>query len=166
MKKIAIFGNSGAGKSTLAKQLAESNGLKSFDLDTVAWQPSVPPQRMPLEDSRAEIDRFMSLNESWVIEGCYSDLLELVLPQSNQLIYLNLPIEVCIANAKKRPWEAHKYESKEAQDANLNMLTDWIAQYVQRDDTFSQSSHEKLFEAYSGKKIMLTSNEASRNIFN
>lgn len=56
-------------------------------------------------------------------------------------------------------WEPHKYESKEAQDANLGMLVDWISQYAERSDTFSQESHQKLFDDYAGEKTMLVRNE-------
>ena len=65
---------------------------------------------------------------------------------------MNLPIELCIENAKNRPWEPHKYDSKAAQDANLAMLIDWIAQYNQRTDTFSKSAHQKLYDEFSGNK--------------
>ncbi len=75
---------------------------------------------------------------------------------------MNLPIKACIANAKNRPWEPHKYESKETQDSNLKMLIDWIAQYSERDDTFSEATHKKLYKNYSGKKSMFTSNERNR----
>ena len=85
-------------------------------------------------------------------------MLEIVLPKSSEIIYLNLPVEACISNAKKRPWEPHKYESKEAQDANLDMLIDWISQYAVRNDTFSKSAHEALFRGYKGKKTMYASN--------
>ena len=159
LNRIVIFGNSGAGKSTLARELAESKGLSHFDLDTVAWRPVSPPERRPVDESRQEIESFIEANIGWVIEGCYSDLLEIALPKASEIIFLNLPVETCIANAKKRPWEPHKYESKQAQDANLGMLIDWIAHYSERDDTFSQSSHEALFNSYDGKKTMYTSNE-------
>ena len=101
----------------------------------------------------------MDANRQWVIEGCYADLLKIAIPQSSKIIYLNLPVEVCISNAERRPWEPHKYESKAAQDVNLAMLTAWIAQYTIRDDTFSKSAHEALFDSYKGEKTMYTSNE-------
>jgi hypothetical protein len=94
-----------------------------------------------------------------VIEGCYSDLLEIVTPLSNDIIFLDLPVEECIANAGNRPWEPHKYESKAAQDANLDMLTEWIAQYETRDDTFSRSAHETLFRNHEGRKTRYTAND-------
>lgn len=158
MKKVVIFGNSGSGKTTLAKSLSAAESSAHLDLDTIAWQPVSPPTRVPLEESKREIDIFLDSNESWVVEGCYTDLLELVAGQANEMIFLNLPIKACIENAKKRPWEPHKYDSKEAQDANLVMLIDWIAQYATRDDSFSQRAHQALFDRFNGDKTMWTMN--------
>jgi adenylate kinase family enzyme len=158
VRKILIFGNSGSGKSTLAKALCDSEGLSHLDLDLLAWKPVSPPERKPLAESETEISAFINSNTDWVIEGCYTDLLEIALPFSNEIIFMNLPIELCIENAKNRPWEPHKYESKEAQDNNLDMLINWISQYSRRDDTFSESSHKHLYKSYSGKKSMFTGN--------
>lgn len=159
MKKIVVFGNSGSGKSTLAKALQGSDNLPHLDLDTIAWKPVLPPERKSIAESKQAIDEFLRANQQWVIEGCYSDLLALVLPDASEIFFLNLPIEACIANAKLRPWEPHKYESKAAQDANLGMLIDWISQYETRTDTFSKAAHESLYSCYEGKKTMYTSNE-------
>ena len=159
LKRIVIFGNSGSGKSTLARNLSGTENLLYLDLDTVAWMPGSPPERRPIVEVEREIAAFMGSNECWVIEGCYSDLLDIALPESSEIIFLNLPVEKSISNARKRPWEPHKYESKAAQDANLDMLIDWIAQYSKRDDTFSRSAHQTLFNCYEGKKTMYTSNE-------
>ncbi len=159
MKKIVIFGNSSSGKSTLAKTLSSKEGLVHLDLDALAWLPTTPPQRKPLQESKLEIDEFINLNPSWVIEGCYSDLLDLALPSSNEIIFMNLPVEQCIENARSRPWEPHKYGSKEAQDKNLPMLIDWISQYAVRQDVFSKGSHENLYGNYQGEKTMITKRE-------
>lgn len=159
MRKVLIFGNSGSGKSTLAKKLCVSANLSHLDLDTLAWKSTLPPERKPLMESELEISRFINTNEEWVIEGCYSDLLEMALPSSSEIVFMNLPIKLCIENAGKRPWEPHKYESKEAQDNNLEMLIGWISQYSERNDTFSEVAHKDLYEKYSGKKRAVTSNE-------
>ncbi|MAT95024.1 MAG: shikimate kinase [Halioglobus sp.] len=158
MDKIVIFGNSGSGKSTLAGQLCARHGLAHFDLDTVAWTAQTPPQRRPREECSREIGAFVQQHEGWVIEGCYADLVELALPASTEIIFLDLPVQLCTDNARRRPWEPHKYASKEAQDANLDMLLDWIAQYEEREDTFSRASHAALFERYAGKKTRYTDN--------
>ena len=114
---------------------------------------------MSIAGSFVLISEFLNANEEWLIEGCYCDLLELVTTKADEVIFLNLPISTCIANAKKRPWEPHKYQSKEAQDANLKMLIDWISNYTYRNDTFSKAAHEKLYDEYQGKKIMYVSNK-------
>ena len=133
--------------------------MSHLDLDTLAWLPIVPPERKPLGESESEILNFIDSNDGWVIEGCYSDLLETAIPFSNEVIFMNLPVESCIENARNRPWEPHKYESKEAQDSNLGMLIDWISQYSKRTDTFSEASHTVLYQKYAGKKRMITKNE-------
>ena len=158
MRKVLIFGNSGSGKSTLAKKISGSEGLSHLDLDTLAWKPTALPERKPLKESSLEISNFINLNEGWVIEGCYSDLLEMALPFSNEIIFMNLPLESCIENARNRPWEPHKYESKEAQDNNLEMLISWISQYSKRNDTFSEVAHNRLYGHFSGQKCRVTSN--------
>lgn len=157
--KIVIFGNSGSGKSTLAKCLAYKNKLSHLDLDTIAWKPVNPPERMSISESSVAINDFLSAHNSWVIEGCYSDLLELVTAQANEVIFLNLPVAACIENASNRPWESHKYESKEAQDDNLPMLINWISQYHSRSDTFSKVAHENLYEKFNGIKTVYLSNQ-------
>lgn len=137
MKRILLFGNSGSGKSTLARQLAEMEGLAHLDLDILAWLPTVPPKRAPLAETRKRIQEFMRANESRVIEGCYTDLLEIAGEEADEIVFLNLDIEQCVENARARLWEPHKYESREAQDANLEMLVTWIRQYRKRDDTYT-----------------------------
>jgi len=104
------------------------------------------------------IDEFVASHQGWVIDGCYTDLLELAIARSTELVFMNLPTELCVANASARPWEPHKYESKSAQDANLPMLLEWITQYSQRNDTFSFASHSRLYESYTRKKSIYIDN--------
>jgi len=121
----------------------------------------MPPVRRPLADSAREIAAFIDANERWVIEGCYSDLLSIALPGCTRLIFLNPGVEACIANARARPWEPHKYPSKEAQDANLAMLVEWIRDYQRRRDEFSLQAHRALFDRFAGDKIEITGRHAS-----
>lgn len=162
MKKILIFGNSGSGKSTLAKVISEQEGLAHLDLDVLAWQPSAEkdaaPQRKPIGESKQAIDAFATSNEGWVIEGCYTDLLELLENAANEIIFMNLPVAACQRNARQRPWEAHKYPSKAAQDANLPMLLDWIADYPLREDVFSLQSHQAFYDRFNGPKRLIVEN--------
>ena len=159
MHRIIIFGNSGSGKSTLARHFTSEYGLAHLDLDTLAWQDSSPPERKPIEESFAEISRFINGNQSWIIEGCYSDLLSLAMKTADKVIFLNPGVETCMDNCKSRPFEPHKYESQEAQDKNLEMLLNWVRQYPDRVDEFSLMSHQKLFNEFAGNKTEYLSNK-------
>lgn len=89
MRKILIFGNSGSGKSTLAKQLSAKEGLAHLDLDVLAWLPVSPPERMAIEESKLKIDAFISAHKGWVVEGCYTDLLELLAHDASEIIFMD-----------------------------------------------------------------------------
>ena len=158
MRRIVIIGNSGSGKSTRASELCAAEGLAHLDLDTLAWLPTTPPQRRPLEASKIDILDFTNTHSGWVIEGCYGDLIKIALPFANHLIFMNLSVAQCIENARKRPWEPHKYPSKKAQDENLNMLIEWISHYDKRNDTFSYATHRALYDEFTGTKDMITGN--------
>jgi adenylate kinase family enzyme len=161
VRRILIFGNSASGKSTLAAKLALDSSLAHLDLDSLAWLPTETPQRRPLIQTEALIEEFLVNNDSWVIEGCYTDLLDILKDQASEIVFLNLSIAQCLQNAKSRPWEPHKYDSKEAQDANLEMLLGWIAQYDKRNDVFSLQAHTQFFEGFPGPKTCILSNEDS-----
>ncbi len=158
-RKILIFGNSGSGKSTLAKKLSEAEKITHLDLDELAWESADPPIRRDIADSEKEISKFIRLNDGWVIEGCYTDLLEMAEPFSAEIFFLDVPFEDCVENARSRPWEPHKYESKDAQDKNIEMLIGWIEQYAARDDGTSHKAHADFYKRYSRKKQLLNSNK-------
>ena len=149
--RLVVFGNSGAGKSTLARSLTEE-GLPHLDLDTLAWEPTTPPTRAPLARAGAEIHAFVERHDRWVVEGCYADLIALVLDRATKLVFIDASVETCQAHARMRPWEPHKYPSPEAQDANLPMLLEWIAGYPSRDGPLGRASHVALFQAFDGDK--------------
>lgn len=163
MSKLLIVGNSGSGKSTLARRLAEQHSLAHLDLDTLAWKAVSPPQREEHSIAKSKIDDFTDSHSFWVIEGCYTDLLRLV-EGATQLIYLDLPTHTCIANAQSRPWEPHKFESKAAQDANLEMLLNWIQDYDVRTDTFSKRQHDEFFHCFAGEKSRVTTNQEASQL--
>ena len=97
MRKILIFGKSGSGKSTLATELCISEELAHLDLDELAWLPTNPPERGPLDESFVKIQEFTAQHDAWVIEGCYTDLLELVSAAATEIIFLKFDINQCLS---------------------------------------------------------------------
>ncbi len=103
----------------------------------------------------AELSKFLKENESWIVEGCYGELIESVLKYEPKLFFLSPGIDVCVENNRQRPWESHKYESKEAQDSMLENLLKWVRGYYDREDNWSMQAHERLFKNYDGPKLEL-----------
>jgi adenylate kinase family enzyme len=148
--RIVIFGNSGSGKSTLARRLSSEHRIPHLDLDQLAW--SSPGIRRPLAQSARDIDAYVRDNREWVAEGCYADLLELLLPHATEVRWLNPGTEACVANCLARPWEPEKYASPEEQNARLDFLIQWVREYESRTDEYSLVRHRRLFDGFEGPK--------------
>ncbi len=161
--RVLIIGNSGSGKSTIAKRLASEENLAHLDLDTIAWKKNTPTIRLSYDRSCSLIDEFTELHADWVIEGCYSTLIEHASKMADLLVFMNLSTRDSIENCRKRPWEPHKYPSKEEQDENLPMLMDWISNYSERDDELSYTAHRRVFDRFAGEKNeILTNSQAEQ----
>ncbi len=155
--RVVIIGNSGSGKTTLARRLAGGRAAV-LSMDAVAWGEGT--QRAPLEESRRALDEFRARHPAWIVEGCYADLAEELLPHCTQLIFLNPGVEACVAHCRARPWEPDKFASPDAQHAYLESLVAWVRDYERRDDEFGLRRHRALFDAFTGPKQELTKPDA------
>ena len=154
--RIVILGNAGSGKSTLSKSLARTQGMPMLDLDTLVWEPDRVAVERPDALVFADLAQFCRESDDWVIEGCYGDLVEAVLPHRPRLIFLEPGQDVCIANCRNRPWEPHKYRSKQEQDDHLEHLLGWVRSYYDLDGSMSLAGHRAVFDAYDGPKVLVT----------
>ncbi len=148
--KVIVLGNAGAGKSTLARRLIAKQLAARLSLDEVAFHGGT--ERRLLQDSLADVKRFIANHKSWIIEGCYADIIELILPDCEELIFLNPGVEICIAHCRARPWEPEKFTSNQEQDENLENLVEWVRSYETRTDEYGLRRHRILYESFQGKK--------------
>lgn len=153
--RIVIFGNSGSGKSTMAKRLATERGLAHLDLDGIVWEPGKVAELRPAEAIEASLGAFLAACDSWVIEGCYGELVRIAAGRATELVFLNPGLEACLENNRRRPWEPHKYASPDAQDQMLAQLQAWVAGYYERDDQWSYRAHRAIFDLHPGAKVEL-----------
>lgn len=151
--KIILLGNAGSGKSTLSKRLLDRQPAARLSLDQVAFREGM--ERRPLAESVAEVRRFIDAHAHWIIEGCYADIIEPILPACEELIFLNPGVETCVAHCRSRPWEPEKFATRKAQDTNLEALLTWVRTYETRDDNYGLSRHRALFDGFRGRKIEL-----------
>jgi adenylate kinase family enzyme len=150
--RVLIVGNSGSGKSWKARELAQQHQLAHLDLDTIYFVPGLIAVARPMAQVLADLRMFIDTHSAWVAEGCYGDVIEAALPFCDELLFMNPGKDVCLANNGKRPWEPHKYASKEQQDSMLPFLLDWVGKYYQREDNCSYACHRRVFDSFGGAK--------------
>ncbi len=148
--RVILLGNAGAGKSTLAKKLLARQPAARLSLDQVAFAGGT--ERRPIEESIADAKRFIAENESWIIEGCYADIIEPILEDCEELIFLNPGVETCVAHCRARPWEPEKFDTPAEQNQHLQMLIAWVRSYETRDDEYGLRRHRALFDSFPGRK--------------
>lgn len=154
--RVLVVGNSGSGKSTFARALVAGHGISHLDLDSIVWEPGRIAVERPRAAVLASLQAFIAAHPSWVIEGCYGELVEAALPDATELVFLNPGREACLANNRRRPWEPHKYASPDEQNRMFDALQTWVADYYTRDDAWSYRAHRRIFEAYGGPKREMT----------
>jgi adenylate kinase family enzyme len=151
-RRILIYGNSGSGKTTMARATAEALGVPHLDLDGIAWASASPPVRRELAATVALLEEYVGANPAWVIEGCYGDIIAAATKHCTELRFLNPGVEACVAHCLQRPWEPHKFPTREAQDAMLVALLPWVREYETRTDEYGLAYHRAVFDAFQGTK--------------
>jgi hypothetical protein len=134
----------------MARRIIGDSAVARLSLDKIAWDEGV--KRKPLEVSLRLLKDFIENNEKWIIEGCYSDLIEAALPYCTELRFLNPGVEVCVAHCHRRPWEPEKFSSPEEQSVMLARLVEWVREYETRDDEYGLKRHREVFDRFQGRK--------------
>jgi adenylate kinase family enzyme len=148
--KVILLGNAGTGKSTLSRKLIARYPAARLSLDEVAFQGGT--ERRPLQDSIEDVKSWIAGNESWIIEGCYADIVKPILTCCDELVFLNPGVDACIAHCRSRPWEPDKFGSRQEQDESLENLLQWVSSYESRTDEYGLSRHREFYESFHGKK--------------
>ncbi len=104
MEKIIVMGvSAGAGKSTFAAKLGEKLSLPVYHLDSYYWKPGWIEAE--LEEFKAAQKNIVK-TEKWIIDGNYTATADIRLAEADTLIYLELPLSVCLYRVLKR-WLAN-----------------------------------------------------------
>lgn len=88
-KRISIIGMSSAGKSTLAQALAKKLYLSCLHLDSIAHAPHTNWERRPDDDFFADVDAFLKDNDTWVMEGNYSNCMPRRFERTDSVIWVD-----------------------------------------------------------------------------
>lgn len=97
--RVAIVGTSCAGKTTLARSLSRSLGVPHTELDALYWGPNWTPA--PLEEFRSCVREAVAA-PSWVVDGNYSVVRDLVWGRATALVWLDYPFSLVFPRAVVR----------------------------------------------------------------
>ena len=98
--KISVVGNSGAGKSTISKELGMILGTNVYSIDKIYW---LSGWKLRDLESFNQLHAEWLKKESWIIEGVgYWHEMEQRLSESDIIVFLDVPIDLCKERAKIR----------------------------------------------------------------
>lgn len=100
MNRIMVMGvSAGAGKSTFARKLGSKLGIDVYHLDAFFWKPNwVQASSEEFSASNQEIVN----RHQWIIEGNYSSTYDIRSARADTIIYLELPLIICLYRVVKR----------------------------------------------------------------
>ncbi|WP_297417909.1 topology modulation protein [Clostridium sp.] len=101
--KIIIAGCPGAGKSVLTKRINDFLHYPVLHLDKIYHTGG--KLHITRDELVARVSDFASIHEKWIIDGNYISTLEMRAKLADTIIVLNIPSEICVANACKRAEE-------------------------------------------------------------
>ncbi|HZU00370.1 MAG TPA: hypothetical protein VFA10_11940 [Ktedonobacteraceae bacterium] len=93
MKKTVIIGSAGAGKSTFARQLGDILQIEVIHLDNLFWRTG---WKKISRGKQKEIQRRLVRRESWIMDGSYHTTLGSRIKAADTVIFLDMPLLVCI----------------------------------------------------------------------
>jgi adenylate kinase family enzyme len=102
-RRISVAGDSGSGKTTVSRAIAARLDLPHIELDGLFHGPnwSTPPK----EEFRCRVAETLGGLDGWVADGNYTGSLgSLVLERAELLIWLDLPLRVCLLRIWHRTW--------------------------------------------------------------
>jgi len=148
--RILITGNAGSGKTWLGERLSARLGLPLLHLDDVVWDGPYGGKERAKPEAYAEAER-QAADGNWVIEGVYGWLVPAALPRATTFVFVDLPVDECIANLRARGQQGG------GDAAAFDRMLEWVAAYPQRTNANSLATHERLFTEFAGPKQRLTS---------
>ena len=93
MKRVTVVGTSGSGKTTLAQRLSEKLAIPHVELDAIYWQPNWTS--LPVDQFRQRVDTALS-DDTWVTDGNYSMVRDIVWARADMVIWLDYPLWVML----------------------------------------------------------------------
>lgn len=147
-----IIGCPGSGKSTFARALAAKTGLPLYYLDMMYW--NTDRTTKPKEEFRAALRETVALPE-WIIDGNYGSTLEVRMEACDTVIFLDYPVEVCIAGVEERRGKPRPDMPWIETEPDLEFI-----EFIKKYNEESRPKVIELLEKYKEKNIIIFKSRA------
>jgi len=97
--RISVVGTSGSGKTTVAAEIAKRLNIRHVELDALHWKPGWT--EASLDEFRRQVDETTS-EESWVVDGNYSKVRDIVWGKAETVVWLDLSFGVVFWRVLRR----------------------------------------------------------------
>ena len=157
MKKVIVIGCPGSGKSTFARALHEKTRLSLVYLDMLYWNPDRTTK--PKDEFRAALRETVELSE-WIIDGNYGSTLEIRMEACDTVIFLDYPVEVCIAGVEERRGKPRPDMPWIETEPDLEFI-----EFIKKYNEESRPKVIELLEKYKEKNIIIFKSRAEADEF-
>ncbi|MBW4615042.1 MAG: adenylate kinase [Desmonostoc vinosum HA7617-LM4] len=93
-QRISVVGTSGSGKTTLAKQISQRLAIPHVELDYLHWEPNWV--ETPDDVMRERVSQAVS-GKSWVVDGNYSKMRDIVWGRADTVVWLDYSFPVVMS---------------------------------------------------------------------
>ena len=158
MKKVIVIGCPGSGKSTFSKALHAQTGIPLIHLDLLFWNADKTTVEKSVFMQRL---RKVLAQDAWIIDGNYASTMELRLQQSDTVIFLDYPTEVCLQGIEERKGKARSDMPWVESGKSDEDFTEFIKNYR----TKSRPQVIELLKKYPKKRVFVFQNRAEADSF-
>lgn len=129
MQRVVIVGSTGSGKTTLARQLSRLFDVPHIELDSLNWEANWTAA--PTDVFRQRVHNALE-GDTWVVDGNYTAVRDLVWPGATVLVWLNYPLRVLLWRLLRRTLR-RTLRKEELWNGNRERL---MTQFLSRDSLF------------------------------